>query len=525
VPASDIALKSEAAFPFRIFFAAAAGALVAALTLVVPYIQHWGGEPFSRPDADIAFAFQALLMGDGGPQRDIAHHGYTYFLLLSWWYHVAYWFGAVPVDRLSQLAGLADPLSAYAKLIDSGRQFSLLMGMTFSVLFLATVWRATGDAVAAIIATAVVALGTGNGFQTIVLRTELPAVLFLWLAFFALIEASRAAAWRVSFWLALAGLFACLAYNVKVHVLFSLLALPVLAVAFGRRREAVPAASPDRSTLKSAVVFAVLLIAVTPAWVALISNIGNLGPLSRVYIPLIVALCALCMVVYARLYDIKVRQSVISGAAIVAGFGAGLALVFLHYHPQVIEIDANPLEHMTTYLLEPGVQSPEPGQLGKAGFAILGHVFGHIKREWLGPDPLAIFRFEFWVAAAGLVTLLLLRKFSAAVQVGLLIGLTSLLHGIDNIRYGATAVVYCIFIEPWILLAFGVTIATLRSATSMRFVRLAVTLGACALAALMIKKNIAVASQNWTQSKADICAVADEHVTPNLAMAFRPLCQ
>ena len=55
----------------------AIGALaVAALVLVVPFIQAFGGDPFSRPDSDMDFSIQALMLSDGGVQRDIAHHGY-----------------------------------------------------------------------------------------------------------------------------------------------------------------------------------------------------------------------------------------------------------------------------------------------------------------------------------------------------------------------------------------------------------------------------------------------------------------
>ena len=147
---------------------------------------------------------QGLLLAGGGLQNNIGHHGYAYFLALSWWYDMLHFFGLVPVATLSKLMSLPDRVSTFAQMIVAGRIFSMLMGAVLSAGVVLAVYALTRYAAVALIVSAMFALGVGLGFQTIALRSEMPAVLFAFLAFLALIQARKASTFYV--WLAVAGL-------------------------------------------------------------------------------------------------------------------------------------------------------------------------------------------------------------------------------------------------------------------------------------------------------------------------------
>jgi len=506
---------------------AVVGVLVVTIaTLVIPYFQHWGGAPFSHPDADIVFSYEALLLGGGAAQGDTAHHGYIYFLLLSAGYRLAYVVNAVPVYSLSALRASSDQISAFADLVTVGRFFSLVTGLGFSIIFFLTVWRITHDWVVGLLVGIMFAFGQGLSAQTIVLRTELLATLFLWLTFAALYLAGRSSGWNTPLLLGLAGLFASLSYNTKVHVIFSLLAIPALTVAFGECYPAGIGAARGWSAAKRHGLCAFLLMLVAPAWMALLSKVGKLGPFSFAYIPAIIAYCTLCMIVYGRCFRVDCRQTYIGAVFVCFGFGAGLLLLFIRPHPAIFAIDANPIEHMALFLTQKDVATPDPNQLGSAASGILLAVGRHILAEWFGGGPFASpYRLLLWTTAGGVIILAVYRRWVPALQILLLLALTSLLVGIDDIRYGVASPVYSIFVDPWILLASGVTLAELRNVVVSRTGRIAVIGIAAVVAVMTIRYNITAGLADWTDSKEQICIQANGYLAKDIAAAFQPLCK
>lgn len=506
-------------------FLASVAVVVSAAALSIPHMQSWGGPPFSRPDADIVFAYQALLLGDGRAQGNTAHHGYVYFLLLSWWYRLAYAFGAVSIFRLSDLIFVPDVIAVFAELVVVGRMFSILLTIAFAVVFVTVAWRITQDRLVTLVLGFVFALGEGLAFQSIVLRTELLALILLLAAFAALLMAARANADAARFWLFSAGLFASLSYNTKVQMFFSLLALPILAIAFGQPRDSARNSelAPSRSTR---VVLAILLVCATPGWLAVSSRIGAMGPLSLFYVPAIIAYCVACIAIYGRCFRIPTRDRYGAVFWIYCGFGIGLSLLFLHPHRGIFTIDANPLEHMSLFLLQSDIKTPDPNRLGSAAPAIVTAVLGHLWSGWFGGGALeSPYRLFFWLAGGLTVVLVVLRQWRSALQATLLMGLATLLNGVNSLRYGAAITVYSIFVDPWILLAIGVAAAAVRKQSPRRDLYIAITAVLLVAAILVTQRNIESGSRNWVQPAANICVQANGYFQPGIAEAFRPLCR
>lgn len=506
-------------------FLLTAAVLVSGAVLWIPHVQSWGGSPFSRPDADIVFPYQALLLGDGQAQGDTAHHGYFYFLLLSWWYRLAYAFGAISIFRLSELIFVPDVVAAFADLVVAGRLLSIVLGITLALLFLIVAWRITHDRLVTLVVSLMFALGEGLAFHTIVLRTELPALILLVAAFAALLVAARANAGTARLWLFSAGLFASLSYNTKVQVLFSLLALPILAIAFGQPANSARNTESAQSTA-ARVALVILFVCATPGWLAVFSRIGVMGPLSFVYVPAIVAYCLACIAVYGRYFGVPTRERYAAVLWIYCGFGIGLSLLFLHPHRAVFTIDANPLEHMSIFLLQADIKTPDPNRLGSAAPAIVTAVLGHLWNGWFGGGPLeSPYRLSFWLAAGLIAVLIALRQWGSALQCALLTGFASLLNGVNGLRYGAAITGYSIFVDPWIFLAIGLAAAAVRRHSPRRDVHIAVTAVLLVAAILISERNLASGSRNWVQPAANICVQADGYFKPDIAKAFRPLCK
>lgn len=499
--------------------------VVSAAVLWIPHLQSWGGAPFSRPDADIVFAYQALLLGGGAVQGDTAHHGYVYFLFLSWWYRLAYAFGALPAFRISDLSGVPDVIATFAQLVVVGRVFSVVLGIAFAVVFAFVLWRITRDRLVTLVVGIVFALGEGLAFQTIVLRTELVAMFLLVLAFAALLMAVSANASRAQVWLFLAGLFASLSYNSKVQVLFPLLALPILVSAFGESRNALAEGKSAPAT-SIRVALMILFLCATPGWIALVRKIGVLGSLSFVYVPAIIGYCLACIALYGRCFGIARRQQYAAVLSIYCGFGVGLALLFLHRHPALFAIDANPIEHMSGFLLQTDISASEPGRLGSAVPAIVTAVLRRIWVDWFGGGALqSPYRLSFWLSAGLTAALVALRLWKSALQVALLIALASFLNGVNSVRYGQAVTSYSIFVDPWIFLAIGVATAAVRSASPRRDVQIAITAFFVLTGVVIAHRNIEAGRRDWAQPAANICVQADGYLARDIAEAFRPLCR
>ena len=137
----------------------------------------------TTPDADLVYVYQSLLINDGLRQAYHDHTGYTYFLILASWTKILAWLGAIPVSRLSELPGPDRFEPAIAMLVYAGRWLSVVLSTVF-------VWRVcrglrllTGSNTLAWTLAILLAASPGLIRQALLLRDELPAMLFCWRRF------------------------------------------------------------------------------------------------------------------------------------------------------------------------------------------------------------------------------------------------------------------------------------------------------------------------------------------------------
>ena len=469
-------------------------------------------------------AYQGLLFNDGAIQREVSHHGYIYFLMLSFWYQIADLIGLIPISSVSDLTASPDTIEVFGDAIVAGRFLSITLGVVLSGLFFILTLLLTRNWMVALVVGAIFALGEGNAYQTISMRTELPATLFLCLAFLSLIKATATEEWRVHAWLASAGFFSSLAYNTKLQAMFLLLAFPLLALAFGRPRRGNTLVGLDLSNRQTALIIIGLLLPVSPAWTMLLGSLGQIsGNLSFVYVPAIIAFCFACIICYGRLYGVPCREWAIASAAVVFGFGVGLSLLFIHRHPLLFAIDANPLEHMSRYVLDASVKT-KLNDLGQSSERLLLASLKHTWLLWFGGSPLEnAYRLLLWITATGAVVLAAISRGRAAVQVILLIAQVSLMYGISSIRYGQFSQVYSIYLDIWILLAFAIVAAELSGKRARAF-RPAIAGFIIIVSGMVVTRNIELGIVDWSQPKSNICVQANGYLPATLAEAFHPLC-
>lgn len=505
---------------FRTVAVAGACAVVAAATLVVPYLQNWGGAPFARPDADIPFAYQALLIGDLQHQQEFSHTGYIYFVFLSIWYRVLDMVGVLPVSGFRELMDVPDKLAVYADLVQAGRAFSMLTAALFSIVVFAAILSHTKDYLVATIGGVLFAAGEGNAFQTIVLRTELLASFFAFLSFVALLRVTRETGYRALTWLFLAGLFASLSYNVKIHLAFTLAFLPLLAIAFGRE---YVESGLSYSALSRAqrIILALVLAPIMLAWLVLLVRVGRLGPLSYIYVPATIVYCAICTIAYKQLYRVGKSDHLYGAIAVAAGFGCGIASLFLFYDRVLFYAAANPLEHMAQFVLQKGVQTTGTGLAHDSG-RLIGAVTNYAYSLVSGADMSAN-AYRLLIVVCGLGTILLagLRRWRAAIQIALLVVLVVAQQSINSLRY--TSPVYSIISDPWMVFAFCLLLHELRSMGG-RYWRAAVLAPAVGVAYFVVDRNVHAASVDWTQPASNICVQANGYLPPNLAIIFEKIC-
>jgi len=215
--------------------------IITAIALYHDIFRHY----LSSADADFIYVYQALLFNDGLSQAYFDHTGYVYFLILTGWIKALYWLGIVGAERLGELTGRDAFEPLFAELVYAGRWLSIVLVTAFAVCFYYGVRFLTGNRHVAAAAAIVLAFSPGMVAHSLVMRTGLPAMLFVVMAFFMLIGAIRARGWREIWLLVAVGFFCMIAMMAKMQVIFLLLALPGLALAFGERGQPVVGPNED----------------------------------------------------------------------------------------------------------------------------------------------------------------------------------------------------------------------------------------------------------------------------------------
>ena len=442
---------------------------------------------FSMPywkiaDQDLPLAYNALLLNDGRAQEYFEHPGYLYHLLLAAWYRLLHGLGFLPVHALSEVPPAADVAGfdrAWQQLVEAGRVLSLILGIAFVWTYGALMRRLIGDWRIAVMAAIALAWSGGVAMHIRIMRTELLSAGLITCALLLVLVAARAGAVRRAMYIGLAGLCASLAIITKVQALLPALAIPIIALAFGRtvpagEREASGAARP---WTVAAVAVAVAVALALPAFVLLAQGMAGGtnyrpigGGMSGIYQWLIALWIAGAMMAYAVAYRVSLAGTVATVAALVVGIELGLLSLDIRYHVQNVIAVANPIEHMfASAAVATPTLTDEPQMLtGAFAWALAKGVM----------QSLALHSFVFstsarptllleWFAIIGAIVLWRRGERRLPVQVALLIVTAWALDAVFSLRSLQTP--YFAYTDPLLILAAALVLAYLPELQARRW--------------------------------------------------------
>lgn len=300
-------------------------------------------------DADPVFVYEALRVNAGLDQVYSGHPGYSLFVLLAWWFKLMKVLGVISFDALDRLPPLRSDefVVAYSNAMFAARYFIVTLTAVLVTVFFEGLRYLTRDWRVAAVVTSIFATSQGIGTHSLMIHTELPSLLFLFLAFISLIAASRTPGYRVMAPMFFCGICVVIAMLAKVQAVLIVLGLPVLMLIFGPsseiRRYGYHAAFIDRQSVVLMVLlsfaFSIPAIHMIATSIAGIHGNGGYQILTALYV-------AGAMGLYCRFYKTPIALRLIAGAGLLMGISAGIYTIFINpsFHP--INALANFLDHL-----------------------------------------------------------------------------------------------------------------------------------------------------------------------------------
>ncbi len=410
-------------------------------------------------DADIIYAYQALLINDGLKQDYFDHPGYPYFVILSLWIRLSAFLGLVDIHRFSQLPGPSDFEPVYAQLVFAGRWLSVLLAAIFAFVVYYHLRRLTNRFWLAAIMGVLVVISPGVVTQSLIMRNELPAMLLALLAFFSLVHACRTHgvdAYRHLFW---AGVFAMLSLLTKLQTIFLLLFFPLLALIFGQRGTtrasvALPP-EPGARTLATAFVFGAIAF-VIPAAAMLIGQIARFG--GGGYQSIVALYLVLAMLAYTSFYRYSHRDARFALLALLAGFSAGLYSNLIHLAVENTASVANFVVHMRAYSSEGLSAAKSVEELSQAIYYRLPvHLLEtlwriYVEVDWAASPTQPVY----WLVTVGAFVAALTDR-RLALQASGLLAVAVAMETVTRLRHWVPH--YQIFTDAWVYIAGALLIA------------------------------------------------------------------
>ncbi|CAO3404464.1 hypothetical protein [Azospirillum palustre] len=462
--------------PWWLLCAGLAAAMALSVLLVGFRLPYW-----VHSDQDLVMAYHGLLFGDGLPQEYFDHPGYGYFLVIDLWYRLLHAVGLLPVASLSALppgSDVAATEAVWQSLVQAGRALSILLTAAFAVSYATLLRGLVEDRRVALLAGILLAFGVGLTAQGRQMRTDLLSAGFVVLGLLLVLRAVRPAAGKLCggaslLQLALGGLLVGLAMVTKVQAVFLAMGLPVAAILFGRRAEAVP----EKGWGVAALVGLLAVAAAVPAFGLIQAGLAGWGRAVYPYTPVgswpggglsgggyqsIVAGWVLVgILVHAAVHRVPAARVVAGAAAVLLGLAVGLLALDIRWNEQNAIAVANFVEHM--FVFSSWRHGAElQGQGNVVGQGTLGLLLAGIGRTLairtivLHPDNIPQTIVVEWFALAGAVVLWRRGERLAAVQALFLLlvawGLESLfsLRGFQR-AYAAYTDPLAILSAAWVL--------------------------------------------------------------------------
>lgn len=440
-----------------------AALLAASFFLAGYFVVYW-----RNADMDFMVVYSALLLNDGHPAF-FPHPAYFTILGVEFWFrllHVLNLLGPSSLSRMPSAANVPAFDAAMTDVIRAARLVSWLTATGFVVVFALLARCLVRDWRVAMLGTFAFAFSGGLQFHLRILRSELITGCFLAFALMILITVAR----QATIWRPLATGFAAmlcvLSLENKIHAILVIAALPLLIQPFGGASSASVGfwEKPDSRAWLSVFVAAslagILLYAAIPlillgldrtAIAAMALRPLLLGTFG-VYQVALLTWIGLGMLVFAKLWRIRLAETLTAMFAVIAGASLGMLALLIEFNPSNVVVVINPLEEMVTFADPSATSAVSSGDLlGALGLFASG-VISVLQRYtfilFSSPRPTV---FLTWLIFPGIVHAWRLGERQVAAQAALLmlgaIGIDAL-----GIRRGLKAE-YFILTDPLIIIA------------------------------------------------------------------------
>jgi hypothetical protein len=435
-------------------------------------LYHGLTHPFlDNADPDVDIAYMTLVFNSG---RQIPFNNFTAFgqvLMLGPWVAAAKALGLIPIATIDGIVSAADFEAAYGPVIFAGRAFSIVL----AVLATAGLWLvlrlATRHATVAALGALLLATSIGLSVQVVLMRPELPAMVFVIFCMAGLIAFARLTGWAAILALAASAFAGVFAMMVKIQAIFLVLPLALLPFLFrpadGR---AWPAPKPG-----AVIAFAAAALALSaPALIRLADAVSMAKTLS--YQTVVLTGLACFFAAYAWLRLRPAWWALAAGAALLLGMGLALALIAVNDHWWTSYALVNFVDFMS-------FDSSRP-QVADEGWGFLRHFAGmwgfladQIRDVFLTnrlPNKEYWFQIVYWGALLLAVLALVAGRRRAGLRAGYFLVMAIALVTLFSVR--DFHYYYQLLVEPWVILAAGIGAASLLRVTPRKRMALALIL-------------------------------------------------
>lgn len=323
------------------------------------FIAYW-----RNADMDFMVVYSALSLNDGR-YVFFPHPAYFTIISVSHWLQFLHQIGLLDAPSLSAIPSASNVPAfdaAMTAAIRAGRVLAFFTATAFVLAFAGLARLLVRDWRLALLATFAFAFSGGVAVHMRILRSEMIAGCFFVFALMILIAvARRGMGWR-PLAIGFAAMLCVLALENKIHAILPIAALPVLILPFGSASGASALFWSNTTRAGFAVLVAAftagLMIYLSRPLIALGTNptgtdMASLKPLLfgrfGVYQAALLVWIFTCMVAFARIWRVRLAETLAAMFAVVAGASLGLLALFIDFDASNVVIVLNPLEEMLTF--------------------------------------------------------------------------------------------------------------------------------------------------------------------------------
>ena len=321
------------------------------------FVTYW-----RNADMDFMVIYSALAMNAGKPQQFMDHTAYLTIITVKSWFALLHDLGLLNAWTLPAIPTEAAAFDeAMTQAVRAGRVLAFLIA-TGSVLIFAGLSRLIfRDWRVAWLAALAFALSGGIAVHSRILRSELVAACPVIFALMILIAIGRRAHPARPLGLAAAAALCVIGLENKVQAILLIGALPLVILPFGSEQGAsVKFWRTPASWLAVAMAAIVAVLAGWAAWPLIVTGLDRTLLDAAQFHPLLVgrfgvyqvallALIALCMIVYAAIWRVSATETLASIFAAATGAAIALLVLDLDYNTRDVIAVVNPLEKMLTF--------------------------------------------------------------------------------------------------------------------------------------------------------------------------------